>query len=321
MTMPTRSRARALLRSCAPTRRVSISARISRSSGGSGVSASSGRARIALDGLVERAPRRRPSSPSRRAAAAELARSAPARSSRLRAERPRERGHLPAGAREQRLDRARQHRRVGLRVRDPQHAHERLADARGGGRRAPSRARRRRGSSRARAARGRAPRGRCRAPGRSARRRAAPPSRRPGWRAACRASRRRARARSSRSRAARCSGSVAISGGSASTSSGRTSPSGASWPAGSRWMRVISAPESVVGSAATRPPRTAAIAFATSITRPPPSATRSRCRRPRRSPARRPRRPARAGRGGRPGASSARATGAAPIARSVVSSS
>ena len=45
---------------------------------------------------------------------------------------------------------------------------------------------------------------------------------------------------------------------------------------GSRWIRVISAPERVVGSAATRPPLTAAIAFATSITRPPPSATRSR---------------------------------------------
>ena len=39
-------------------------------------------------------------------------------------------------------------------------------------------------------------------------------------------------------------------------------------------MPVISAPESVLGIAHTRPPRTAAIAFAVSITRPPPSATR-----------------------------------------------
>ena len=38
-------------------------------------------------------------------------------------------------------------------------------------------------------------------------------------------------------------------------------------------MVVISAPESVVGMAQTRPPRTAAIAFAMSITLPPPSAT------------------------------------------------
>ena len=43
---------------------------------------------------------------------------------------------------------------------------------------------------------------------------------------------------------------------------------------GNRWIVVISAPESVVGSAQTRPPRTAAIAFAVSITLPPPSATR-----------------------------------------------
>ena len=108
-----------------------------------------------------------------------------------------------------------------------------------------------------------------------ARRRAARPSRRPGWRAACRASRRRGRARSSRWRAAAASGRPTISGGSAITSCGPHEPCGASWPSGSRWIAVISAPESVVGIAATRPPRTAAIAFAESITRPPPSATRS----------------------------------------------
>jgi hypothetical protein len=68
------------------------------------------------------------------------------------------------------------------------------------------------------------------------------------------------------------SGRVVIGSGSARTSAGRTR-CGASWPAGNRWMRVISAPDSVVGTAATRPPRTAAIAFAASITRPPPRAT------------------------------------------------
>src|SRR5918992_702235 len=49
---------------------------------------------------------------------------------------------------------------------------------------------------------------------------------------------------------------------------------GAGPPAGSRCTVVISAPESVVGIAHTRPPRTAATALAESITRPPPSATR-----------------------------------------------
>ena len=44
-------------------------------------------------------------------------------------------------------------------------------------------------------------------------------------------------------------------------------------PAGSRWMPVISAPDIVVGIAATRAPLTAAIAFAVSIARPPPRAT------------------------------------------------
>ena len=38
-------------------------------------------------------------------------------------------------------------------------------------------------------------------------------------------------------------------------------------------MAVIGAPERVVGIAATAAPRTAAIAFAESITRPPPKAT------------------------------------------------
>ena len=70
----------------------------------------------------------------------------------------------------------------------------------------------------------------------------------------------------------RGSSSPVIAAGSAKTSCGRTR-CGAEWPSGSLWIAVISAPESVVGSAATRPPRTAAIAFAVSITRPPPSAT------------------------------------------------
>ena len=71
----------------------------------------------------------------------------------------------------------------------------------------------------------------------------------------------------------RSSGWPVISTGSAIRSSGRIRP-GASAPSGSRWIDVIGAPESVVGIAQTRPPRTAPIAFAASMTRPPPSATR-----------------------------------------------
>ena len=46
-----------------------------------------------------------------------------------------------------------------------------------------------------------------------------------------------------------------------------------STPAGVRWKGVSSAPESVVGIAATGAPVTPPIALAVSITRPPPSAT------------------------------------------------
>ena len=92
----------------------------------------------------------------------------------------------------------------------PQHPDQRLADDVVEGEAAPSRARRRRGSSRARARRGRARRGRRRAPGdqlgAAQRRHLA----RPGWRAACRASRRRGRARSSRWPAARLLGGLVI---------------------------------------------------------------------------------------------------------------
>jgi hypothetical protein len=45
-------------------------------------------------------------------------------------------------------------------------------------------------------------------------------------------------------------------------------------PAGSRCIPVISAPDIVVGIAATRAPLTDATAFAVSMTRPPPRATR-----------------------------------------------
>ena len=56
-----------------------------------------------------------------------------------------------------------------------------------------------------------------------------------------------------------------------------------STPAGVRWKGVSSAPESVVGIAATGNPVTPPIAFAVSITRPPPSATsRTSMRSPRR---------------------------------------
>ena len=137
---------------------------------------------------------------------------------------------------------ARQHRRVGLGVRDPQLAHQRLADdvveaeqrrvERVG---AEDRAER----ERRRVALGALA---CRAPSRSASRRAARPSPRPGWRAACRASRRRARARSSRSPAAAPRAGRPSAAGRRARPAGRTRPSAASWPSGSRWIRVISAP-------------------------------------------------------------------------------
>ena len=147
---------------------------------------------------------------------------------------------------------------------------------RGGGRSRPSRARRRRGASRGRARRGRA--------------------RRAGWSSAAaissaprRADQRRDRVGERRvervgavgERVHRAGPQAAVvegghlervgdhQGGADEVRAPR-----ARGPAGSRWMAVISAPDSVVGIAQTRPPRTAAIAFAVSITRPPPSATR-----------------------------------------------
>ena len=70
-------------------------------------------------------------------------------------------------------------------------------------------------------------------------------------------------------------GCEAISAGSATTSDGRTRVNW-STPSGIRWKRVIGAPESVVGTAATGSPSAPPIAFAESITRPPPSATSGR---------------------------------------------
>ena len=67
----------------------------------------------------------------------------------------------------------------------------------------------------------------------------------------------------------------AIRSGSAITSDGLTMRA-PSTPAGVRWNGVSSAPESVVGMAATGAPVTPPIALAVSITRPPPSATRGR---------------------------------------------
>ena len=60
--------------------------------------------------------------------------------------------------------------------------------------------------------------------------------------------------------------------GTASTSAGRTRGRSSN-PARVRWPDDISAPERVVGTAHTLPPRADAIALATSITRPPPHAT------------------------------------------------
>src|SRR3954470_5314718 len=70
-------------------------------------------------------------------------------------------------------------------------------------------------------------------------------------------------------------GAEAMSPGSAITSDGRTRRT-PSTPSGSRWKPVSSAPESVVGTAATGSESAAPIAFAESITLPPPSAATGR---------------------------------------------
>ena len=241
----------------------------------------------------------------------------------LRAQRLRERRDLLGGAAAHRVHRARQHRRVGLRVWGAERRAPASGRQRGEGRTASSRARRRRGSSR-----GRAP-PRSRSAGRLVERRgdqlrAAQRRDRAtrGWRAACRAPRRRARARSSRWREGGGRRSVVIANGSAITSAGRTRCRAyASRPVGRRWMPRHLGPDSVVGMRGNPPPRTAAIAFATSITRPPPSATRARPATWSTSPPRA-RPPA-------PGWTSctrvaqarARSSGAAPSARGVVRSS
>ncbi len=110
---------------------------------------------------------------------------------------------------------------------------------------------------------------------RSARRRAGRSSRRPGWRRGCRGSRRRGRGRSSSWRAGRARGRWSSASGRRSRAPGGPLPElGSRRLSGRRWMPVISAPDIVVGIAATRAPVTEAIAFAVSITRPPPRATR-----------------------------------------------
>ena len=104
---------------------------------------------------------------------------------------------------------------------------------------------------------------------RAAQRRAPP---RPGWRAACRAPPSRARARSSRwptARARAAMPSVADRPPRATASPSARPP----LRPGVRWKGVSSAPDSVVGIAATGAPVTPPIALAVSITRPPPSAT------------------------------------------------
>src|SRR3954471_21404735 len=70
-------------------------------------------------------------------------------------------------------------------------------------------------------------------------------------------------------------GADAMSGGSAITSDGRTSRT-PSTPSGSRWQPVSSAPESVRGTPPPGSEPAATIAFAESITLPPPSATTGR---------------------------------------------
>ena len=247
----------------------SISAASSSRSGGSGLMPSSGRERIASSACGQ-PPGPRPGRPAgaARPPGTGCAAIAPAG---VPGPRPALRSPRRAGA--HRRHRPREHRRVGLGVGKAQHLDQRLADhvvkgetgrvERVAAEQRPQRERR--GVALVRAA-GRARR-------RSARRRGAPPGSRPGWPAACRATPPRGRARSSPWR------------GAALVERGHHPRVGEHQPRAARVTapravarrqaveEVISAPERVVGIAPTRPPRTAAIAFAASITRPPPSAT------------------------------------------------
>ena len=158
----------------------------------------------------------------------------------------------------------RQHHRVRLRVRRAGGAHEELAG------RVVHREARHAGCP---AAQERAQRHLL--GGRSPRPRAERPPPRPGSPAACRAPPSRARARSSRSPTAR----VPAARPSAADRRSRATASPCAPPRrrpGVRWKGVSSAPDSVVGMAATGAPVTPPIALAVSITRPPPSATSGR---------------------------------------------
>ena len=167
----TRARGALLAGFAAIHQALSISSRISRSPGTSGVRRSSGRSMIA---------RTASSSRSRSAPSFDRRRRPPASSTirvrqvgALRAQRPRQRRHLRPGARDQRLDRPpaasrRSSPRAGCAGRGPGSGR-----SRGAGRTAPSRSRSRRGSSPAPASPGRGRRAWRRAPARSAPRRAA----------------------------------------------------------------------------------------------------------------------------------------------------
>ena len=160
-----------------------------------------------------------------------------------------------------------------------------------------------------------------RAPWRSARRRAARSSARPGWRTACRASRRRARGRSSRSPAAAArAGSSSAPGRRSRGSAGPGRRPGPRRRPGSRWMPVISAPESVVGIAATSAPRDRGDRLGGVDHPSAAEGDEAARRRPRRAAPRPSRAPGRPGPGARPAAASRRRS-ASPTARSVVSSS
>ena len=151
------------------------------------------------------------------------------------------------------------------------------ARRRGAARTSPSRLRTRTGSSRGRAGPGRAWRGPCRGPWRAAPPLAGPPSSRPGWRAACTASRRRGRGRSWRSRAGAAPGRLTITGWIGEHDLWADQPVGRlDGPREAGGCGSDRRPRASRACAATRVPLTAAIAFAASITRPPPSATRSR---------------------------------------------
>ena len=215
------------------------------------------------------------------------------------ARRGRRAGRAPARPAGQR---PRQDRGVGLRVGAAADADQGLADRRGGGRTCRSRSRSRRAASRAPAAPGCA---RSRSWSSEVAISSAPRSARHlrdrvGEGRVERVGAVGEGVHRARPQLAPPAGSSSPPGRRSPGPGGPSSATRASAPAGRRWMPVISAPDSVVGIAATRAPVTAATALATSIGRPPPRATSDSRPAAARAGSRRGRGPGRAGPRARP---------------------